>query len=74
MTIEDLNEISILLDQYTLIRLKMQQLQMNEPHPENYYELLEELHNHLQSSKDLLLETLFAKNAIKVTTHIQKNG
>ena len=66
MTEQDLNEVAIILDQLTLLRLKMQQLEQNKPRPANYYNLEEELMGNFDNTKDLLVETLISKNMASV--------
>jgi hypothetical protein len=69
MSIEDLNEISIILNHLTLIKLKMQQLERIKPRPENYYAIYEELFESYNMCKDELIETAIAINMVNPKFH-----
>lgn len=64
-------EIMIRLDTLTLIHLKMQQLDMNKPRPDNYYAIMESLTIEYDNCRDGLIETLIEKNVINVQEKIK---
>lgn len=72
MSNEDLNEVSIILDHLTLVRLKWNELEERNPRPDNYYELEDKFIVEFDTIRDELIETLISKNMINVIEKTQK--